>query len=992
MKKNKKIWSYALAGALAVSNLSAVAIPMTAFASTGAQANGSNTDGVIATSGAELSSFAAGTKESLKVNGAKKIALVEHKETGTLADEVAALNDSDFVDVAKGLSLSAGDYSVAYKSATDLVITADPDAVTTKKVYAVVSDAPSNIAAAATTEYIGVTVTSAYTAEIKGSDGSTKFAAVDVAGGKSVEMKLADGTVPGHGEFVWELGSGTSSTLFSIDYLNEDKTDILLNVDEKANGQKATVKVTYYEDGEASTLTDTSAAVTSIKGNSNAGTLSIKDNDAKELAGETVELTAGDTETLFLSYTGDESVGVAQTPTYTYQILKGSDVVSINTTTNVVTAASVSETSEAIVQVTATVPYKDSKGNNIGSYEDVRTVTFNVVPVAEQAWTITVPTEAIEFNEGDTTEYSIEAIVDAVNVPNYDSSKLKYTWALQAPASGTTDATSAITLTDGNKATAKISLKDNSFKAGGAKLVLTDVDYGTTAIIDNGLIAAGFEDLVTLTNYVATGTNANNGLTVPIAIKAEGLTVSADKDTIVYNDSSDATKNKVTFTVTKANGAEASVNSRVIYKAGDSTKAAQTIGSWSSNVLTISGITSAKAGNYIIELSDSLGRSGSWSLKVLPENAVAATGVKLDIGSYKTSTIGTNANVITATVLPSDSTNKLYASVRDVKVDSSNEDVFTATAALNDANDATDTTSNITIITKKAGKGTLTVTSDDGSEAKCEVIVEGLAGITVSGGNEVEVGKTLNLTADVEAYGDTVNTVKWSSSNSSIATVNDGVVTGIKEGTVTITATSTFDSSVKDAVKITVKKASEEQNPDEQKQDDQKQDETKPAEETKAADGSAKDAPAAAGTALKDAAGAETGFVVTNATKGAATVEYVGTAADKTKKSLTVPATATDLSGNTYAVTSIAKNAFKGDKKLTKVTIPSSIKEIKAGAFKNAKNLKKVTINAGGKLTVAKSAFKGLKKGSTIKVKGSNKKANIKTIKKAVTASKTTVK
>lgn len=51
----------------------------------------------------------------------------------------------------------------------------------------------------------------------------------------------------------------------------------------------------------------------------------------------------------------------------------------------------------------------------------------------------------------------------------------------------------------------------------------------------------------------------------------------------------------------------------------------------------------------------------------------------------------------------------------------------------------------------------------------------------------VEVGKTLTLTATVEPAG---STVKWESSNTTCATVSDGVVTGVAKGTAMIVASA----------------------------------------------------------------------------------------------------------------------------------------------------------------------------------------------------------
>lgn len=81
--------------------------------------------------------------------------------------------------------------------------------------------------------------------------------------------------------------------------------------------------------------------------------------------------------------------------------------------------------------------------------------------------------------------------------------------------------------------------------------------------------------------------------------------------------------------------------------------------------------------------------------------------------------------------------------------------------------------------------------------------------IEISGENEVEVGKTINLVATVTPADATDKSVEWSSSDNATATVDKGAVKGVKEGTVTITVTSKVDSAVKAEVKITVKEAAQ---------------------------------------------------------------------------------------------------------------------------------------------------------------------------------------
>lgn len=85
-----------------------------------------------------------------------------------------------------------------------------------------------------------------------------------------------------------------------------------------------------------------------------------------------------------------------------------------------------------------------------------------------------------------------------------------------------------------------------------------------------------------------------------------------------------------------------------------------------------------------------------------------------------------------------------------------------------------------------------------------EVYVPSVANrtITIAGDSSVAVGGTVTLTA---ATTPSDASVVWSSSDSSVATVNgSGVVTGVEAGTVTITARLAVDADVSDTKTITV--------------------------------------------------------------------------------------------------------------------------------------------------------------------------------------------
>jgi hypothetical protein len=99
--------------------------------------------------------------------------------------------------------------------------------------------------------------------------------------------------------------------------------------------------------------------------------------------------------------------------------------------------------------------------------------------------------------------------------------------------------------------------------------------------------------------------------------------------------------------------------------------------------------------------------------------------------------------------------------------------------------------------------------------------------------------------------------------------------------------------------------------------------------------------------------------------------EVAFTKTSSTSTSITVPATV-KIDGTTYKVTSIAANAFKSNKKLTKVTIGTNVTSIGKNAFNGCKNLKTITIKTTKLKSVGKNAFKGIK--STAKIKVPSKK------------------
>ena len=122
------------------------------------------------------------------------------------------------------------------------------------------------------------------------------------------------------------------------------------------------------------------------------------------------------------------------------------------------------------------------------------------------------------------------------------------------------------------------------------------------------------------------------------------------------------------------------------------------------------------------------------------------------------------------------------------------------------------------------------------------------------------------------------------------------------------------------------------------------------------------------------------------------TVQYTKVTSKKAK-TVKVPSTIT-VNGVKCQVTSIAPKAMKGNKKLTKVVIPASVRTIGAQAFAGCKNLKNITIQTPylTKKSVGAKAFKGISNKAVIKVPKKQLKAYQKLLKTKGVSKKVKIK
>lgn len=115
------------------------------------------------------------------------------------------------------------------------------------------------------------------------------------------------------------------------------------------------------------------------------------------------------------------------------------------------------------------------------------------------------------------------------------------------------------------------------------------------------------------------------------------------------------------------------------------------------------------------------------------------------------------------------------------------------------------------------------------------------------------------------------------------------------------------------------------------------------------------------GTIIKDVDNKTAYYIIDNKTS-----EFTGLLS-KNKKNVIIPSTV-DFNGVSYKITSVAKNALKGNKKVASLTVGSNIKTIGDQAFSDCTTLKNITIEKNTS-SIGKKAFYNCKKVNTIIIK-----------------------
>ena len=210
----------------------------------------------------------------------------------------------------------------------------------------------------------------------------------------------------------------------------------------------------------------------------------------------------------------------------------------------------------------------------------------------------------------------------------------------------------------------------------------------------------------------------------------------------------------------------------------------------SPNVISISSngvVTGLSNGTATVRVTTENNKTATCNVTVV----TSPTGVTLDKSKATVDLSGTKTVDLTATLTPK--TANIYDDLQ-----------WSSDSASAKVEKTGKYTARVTGVSN--GNAKITVSTGNGYKAECIVTVETkIIGITVSPNEtEVEVGNTVTLTATKKPSIGSTEGLVWSSSNNGVAKVNnDGVVTGIAQGTVTITIKSS-SGLVKTKAKVTV--------------------------------------------------------------------------------------------------------------------------------------------------------------------------------------------
>ena len=293
------------------------------------------------------------------------------------------------------------------------------------------------------------------------------------------------------------------------------------------------------------------------------------------------------------------------------------------------------------------------------------------------------------------------------------------------------------------------------------------------AVTPDGTITAKAKGTTTITATTVNDKTATCTVTVSEKIQPTGVSLNKSSASLKVGEST-----TLTATVSPSNAYDKTV----------------TWSTGNSSVATVSNgtVTAKSAGTATITAKTVNGKTATCTVTV--SNVIQPTGITLSTNSI--SMLVGESKDIRCTVSPSTATDK------SVSWSSSNTSV--ATVAYN--------SSVCTVKAKAVGSTTITARTSNGKTATCTVTVTAViqpTGVSINKSSvSLKVGESTSLTATVSPSNATNKNVTWSSSNTSVATVNSsGIVAAVSKGKTTITVSTSNGKTASCAITVSEQEA-----------------------------------------------------------------------------------------------------------------------------------------------------------------------------------------
>ena len=318
----------------------------------------------------------------------------------------------------------------------------------------------------------------------------------------------------------------------------------------------------------------------------------------------------------------------------------------------------------------------------------------------------------------------------------------------------------------------KVSFKNNSItiKKGERYTIPQPIIEPSSAIIEEGVFVSTNSNIAYISNGQIVGLNPGK-TTITYKDNRHTDAPTATIEVTVYEEQIDITEffffnTSMALEVGKSNMVSTKIvpsnatNKKLTWTSSDSSVA---------SVDSNGNVTGLKAGTATITAKTSNGKTATCQV-VVSSNVVEVTGVS--VSKYNVSVAVGTSETLTATITPSNAT------IKNPVWSSENPDIATV-----------DNNGKITGI--KVGTVKMRVSAGSISSIITVTVIENVevTDLTLNKNNlSLKEGASETLTATIAPSNATNKNVTWTSSNTSIATVSNGKVTGVKVGTATITA------------------------------------------------------------------------------------------------------------------------------------------------------------------------------------------------------------